>query len=56
MAIPGWLAWRQEADDLVAEGEAVPMLEETVADEGTVPLSILRHTPRETRHDSHVQA
>jgi len=43
MAIPAWVEWRQEAEDFVAEGEAVPLVEETLADdvdEGTLPSSI----------------
>jgi len=43
MAIPAWVEWRQEAEDFVVEGEALPLVEETMADdvdEGTVPLSI----------------
>lgn len=57
MAIPAWVEWRREAEDFVAEGEAVPMLEEALAndvDEGTLPSSMLRHTLHKTRHDSNV--
>lgn len=57
MAILAWVDWRREAEDFVAEGETVPMLEEAPADdvdEGTLPSSILRHTLHETRHDSNI--
>ena len=54
MAILVWVEWRHEAEDFVAEEEVMPLVEVTLADDVTLPLSILRHTLHETRHHSHI--